>query len=77
MCSSDLVRLDGDMYESTWDGIVNLYPRLSVGGFVIVDDYGVVPGCREAILDYRSQHNITDPIQFVFGNPRCVYWRRT
>ena len=72
-----IVRLDGDMYESTWDGIVNLYPRLSVGGFVIVDDYGVVPGCREAILDYRSQHNITDPIQFVFGNPRCVYWRRT
>ncbi|MCU1354186.1 MAG: macrocin-O-methyltransferase [Acidimicrobiales bacterium] len=72
-----LMRLDGDMYESTWDAIVNLYPRLSTGGFVIVDDYGTVPGCREAILDYRSQHDITDPIQFVVGLPQCVYWRRS
>lgn len=37
-----ILRLDGDMYESTMDGLNNLYSKLSVGGFVIVDDYGAV-----------------------------------
>ena len=39
-----VVRLDGDYYESTMDGIVNLYPKLSPGGFLIVDDYSI-PAC--------------------------------
>ncbi len=33
-----VVRLDGDLYESTMDGLTNLYPKLSVGGYLIVDD---------------------------------------
>lgn len=69
-----LVRLDGDMYESTMDGIVNLYPKLSVGGYLIVDDWGAVQGCKDAIIDYRTKHNITEeiiPIDWA-----GVYWRR-
>jgi O-methyltransferase len=69
-----LIRLDGDMYESTMDGIVNLYPKLAKGGFVIVDDWGSVKGCQEAILDYRKKHNIQEeiiPIDWA-----GVYWRK-
>ena len=33
-----LVRLDGDTYESTWVGLESLYPGLSQGGFVVIDD---------------------------------------
>jgi len=39
-----VLRLDGDMYESTHDAFVHLYPKLSIGGFVIIDDYGCPPG---------------------------------
>lgn len=57
-----LVRLDGDLYESTMDGLTNLYPQLSPGGFLIVDDFGW-ENCRKAVEDYRSEHGITAPIQ--------------
>ena len=40
-----LMRLDGDLYESTMDALVNLYSKLSPGGYVIVDDYGDFPPC--------------------------------
>jgi O-methyltransferase len=69
-----VARLDGDMYESTMDALKALYPRLSVGGYLIVDDYGVVPACAKAIEDYRREHGITEPIQQVDWSG--VYWRR-
>ncbi|HWY90136.1 MAG TPA: TylF/MycF/NovP-related O-methyltransferase [Solirubrobacteraceae bacterium] len=72
-----LVRLDGDLYESTIDAITALYPKLSVGGYLIVDDYNA-PGwdraCGQAIRDYREQHDITEPIQEIDWTG--VYWRR-
>ena len=57
-----LLRLDGDMYESTMDALVSLYPKLSVGGYIIVDDY-FLEGCKQAIHDYRSKHGISEEIQ--------------
>ena len=57
-----LVRLDGDLYESTMDGLVNLYPQLSPGGYLIVDDYGW-ENCRKAVEDYRAEHGIDEPIE--------------
>ena len=35
-----MLRLDGDMYESTMDALTALYDKVSAGGFVIIDDYG-------------------------------------
>ena len=52
-----LLRLDGDLYESTIVALESLYPKLSPGGFAIVDDYGV-PACREAVDDFRARHGI-------------------
>jgi O-methyltransferase len=69
-----LIRLDGDMYESTMDALVYLYPKLSVGGYLIVDDYGAVNSCRKAVEDYRMQHNIDDQIIQIDGIG--VYWQR-
>lgn len=70
-----VLRLDGDMYESTWDALTNLFPKLSVGGYVIIDDYQVVPGCRAAVDDFRQQHSIVDQIHEI--DWAGVYWRRT
>jgi hypothetical protein len=70
-----VIRLDGDMYESTMDGLVNLYPKLSVGGYVIVDDYGFCQACRQAVHDYRQLHDIQDEICPIDWTG--VYWRRS
>lgn len=68
-----ILRLDGDMYASTMDAIRVLYPKLAPGGFCIVDDYGAVEGCKQAITDYRAAHQITAPIEVIdWGG---VYWR--
>jgi O-methyltransferase len=70
-----LLRLDGDLYESTMQALEPLYPRLSVGGFCVIDDYGAVKPCEEAVHDYRAKHNISDPIIDIDGSG--VYWRKS
>jgi O-methyltransferase len=69
-----VMRLDGDLYESTMDGLVNLYPKLSPGGFVIVDDYGAIEACDEAVADYRKSAGITAEIVRI--SSIGAYWRK-
>ncbi len=68
-----ILRLDGDMYESTMEVLQTLYSRLSAGGYCIIDDYGLRQ-CREAVTDFRKQQNITEPIQTIDWTG--VYWQR-
>jgi hypothetical protein len=69
-----VLRLDGDLYESTIQALNALYPKLSPGGYLIVDDYGNVAACREAVHDYRDDRQITEPIERIdWGG---AYWRR-
>jgi hypothetical protein len=51
------------MYESTWVVLEHLYPKLSPGGYVIIDDYGCIPACAQATEDYRRRENIDEPLQ--------------
>ena len=69
-----VIRLDGDTYEATWVGLESLYPGLSAGGYLIVDDYGLIPECRAAVEDYRREHAIGEPIEKVDWNG--IRWRR-
>jgi O-methyltransferase len=68
-----VLRLDGDMYESTHQALAALYPKVSPGGFVIIDDYGVLPNCRLAVEDFRAAHEIHEPIVPIDWSG--VYWR--
>ena len=72
-----LVRLDGDYYESTRDGLVHLFDKLSVGGYVIIDDYGEDDWtyCRKAVDEFRLERRIEDPMIRV--DSKCYYWQRT
>jgi len=70
-----VLRADGDMYESTTQILAYLYPKLSVGGYYIIDDYGAVPGCRQATDDYRRQQGVTEPLQWIDWSG--VFWQRT
>lgn len=69
-----VVRLDGDLYESTTDALTHLYPKLSVGGWLIIDDYGVIEACRRAVHDYRDQQGVSEPIRPIDHSGVC--WRR-
>lgn len=69
-----LIRLDGDMYESTMDALTNLYPKLSHQGYVIIDDYHVVPACKSAVDDYCRKNGINPNIVEIDGVG--VYWRK-
>ena len=70
-----VLRLDGDLYESTMDALRSLYPKLSPGGYIIVDDYRVEAlGCRQAVDEFRAEHHITEPIQVI--DWAGVFWQR-
>ncbi len=69
-----LLRIDGDMYESTIEVLNHLYPKLSPGGYVIVDDYGGILECKQATEDYRTSHKITEPIQVIDWTG--IYWQK-
>jgi O-methyltransferase len=70
-----LLRLDGDMFESTMDGLGALYPKLSMGGYCIVDDYYVQSGARQAVTEYRQAHGIVEPIERIDWTG--AFWRKT
>jgi hypothetical protein len=70
-----LLRLDGDLYDSTYQALENLYPRLSVGGYVIVDDYHTFTECRQAVQDYFNSQGISfTPVPI---DTEAVFWKRT
>lgn len=69
-----LLRLDGDMYESTIDALFYLYPKLSTGGFCIIDDWGAIQACKKAVNDYRSIFNIGERIQMIDWTG--IFWKK-
>ena len=60
-----ILRLDGDLYSSTRVCIEMLYPIVSVGGWIICDDFGL-DGARKAVVDYMDNGPGFPP----------VYWRK-
>lgn len=69
-----ILRLDGDMYSSTIQVLELCYDKLSIGGFLIVDDFGG-HNCRQAVLDFRERNNITSPIKEI--DHTGVFWKKT
>jgi O-methyltransferase len=69
-----VLRLDGDMYESTMAILMNLYHKVSPGGFVIVDDYGALPNCRTAVDEFRDRFHVREALEPIDWTG--VFWRR-
>ena len=69
-----VIRLDGDMYGSTMDALVNLYDRLSPGGYAVIDDYGGLSNCRRAVHDFLDSRGLAPQITPV--DESCVWWRK-
>lgn len=69
-----ILRLDGDMYSSTIQVLDQLYDKVSVGGYIIIDDYGALSNCRAAVDDFRRDRGITEEMKVVDWSG--VYWRK-
>ena len=69
-----LLRLDGDMYESTYVSLEALYHKVSIGGYIIIDDYGYIESCRQAVHDYLDKNALKPLIQKIDWTG--VYWRK-
>lgn len=50
-----VLRLDTDWYASTKHELTTLYPRLSPGGVLLIDDYGWWLGSRAAVDEYLAE----------------------
>ena len=80
------LRLDGDIFTSTWDALVHLYPKVVQGGFIYVDDYDSFNGCKAAVDLFRLQNNIKEPLTRILEGKRhyqrmkrqyeAVWWRK-
>lgn len=69
-----LLRLDGDMYQSTMDALTNLYDGLSPGGYCIIDDYGAIPACKQAVDEFRQARGIDAPLTEIDWTG--VWWQK-
>jgi hypothetical protein len=69
-----ILRLDGDLYGSTWDCLTALYDKLVVGGYIIIDDYGGLLTCQNAVNDFRAQRKINEPILMI--DHSGAFWKK-
>ena len=69
-----ILRLDGDMYESTIDPLIHLYDRVSPGGWVIVDDYRLLECCQLAVADFARDRGFEPEIESI--DRVGVFWRK-
>jgi O-methyltransferase len=69
-----VARLDGDSYDATRSALDAVYPSLSVGGYLVIDDFYPLEDCRRAVEDFRAEYGIAEPIEAVDWN--AARWRR-
>lgn len=79
-----ILRLDGDMYQSTWEVLIAMYEKVTKRGYVIIDDYGL-SGAKAATDDFRQCAGISAPLIFFLpegspfpgGRHGKAYWKKT
>ncbi len=67
-----ILRLDGDMYGSTMTVLKQLYHKLEIGGYLILDDW-LISGARDALLDFREKMSIDDEMYEDFSG---IFWQK-
>lgn len=70
-----LLHIDSDLYESTYLSLSHLYPKLSEGAYIIIDDYNAFPFCKEAVDLYRKENKINAPIENI--DKEAIFWKKT
>ena len=71
-----ILRLDGDLYSSTEVSLRFLYDKVVPGGFVIIDDYGSLSGCRDAVHDFFASRQEEVPTLIDVDAYSVVYFKK-
>jgi hypothetical protein len=69
-----ILHADGDWYESVKLTLETFEPKVSPGGFVVIDDYGAWEGAKEATHEYRTANRIDAPLVEI--DHTAAYWRK-
>jgi O-methyltransferase len=69
-----ILHADSDWYESVMLTLQTFYPRVSAGGYVVIDDYGWWEGARRAVDEFRRVKNISAPLRWIDASG--VYWSK-
>jgi hypothetical protein len=69
-----ILRLDGDYYNSTMDPLKSLYDRVSIGGYIIVEDYNIFTSCRKAVADFCVKRSIKPDLRQI--DSWSVFWQK-
>jgi len=70
-----VLRIDADLYESTMEALRDLYPKVSPGGYILIDDYRILPETKKAVDNFRASEKITSEIKYVDWDG--AYWQKT
>jgi len=81
-----ILRVDSDIYSSILETLEQMYPKLSIGGFVLFDDYKF-PYAKRAVQDFRARYGITSrmrwcnqdsepPMHKCIAKDEFLYWRK-
>ncbi len=70
--SISFLRLDGDWYSSTRICLEYLYPKVTYGGIIVIDDYSAYEGCKKAVDEYLVSNQIFPFIQWI--DEECICW---
>jgi glycosyltransferase involved in cell wall biosynthesis/ubiquinone/menaquinone biosynthesis C-methylase UbiE len=62
-----LLHMDADWYSSTMTILDNLFDQLNDRALIQIDDYGAWDGCKKAILDYSTQHDLFFDVHDIDG----------
>lgn len=68
-----LLHVDADLYQSTLDVLNHCHERVTPGGFVVIDDYGILPPCREAVDEFLSVRGLA--VDLIPIGEHAVCWR--
>ncbi len=68
-----VLHADGDWYDSVRLTLETFYDQVAAGGFVVIDDYGVWSGARQAVDEFRSDRAVAEPLVLVEA---AAYWRK-
>jgi hypothetical protein len=69
-----LLHADGDWYDSVRLTLETFYPKVSPGGFVVIDDYRDWEGAKTATDEFRADNGIDAPL--VETDISAAYWRK-
>ncbi len=71
-----LLHIDVDWYKSVEDSLEYIYDKVVIGGYIVVDDYFYLEGCKKAVSNFFKKRGLEDKIQIIKVDRSAVYFQK-